>query len=135
MKINGGHRGARKLWRDYLPRLKYHNPTVSMVVNRTADQTAPSTLTLLYEQGTQKVIDMKNKTEPEIFKQLLTETGAVEVKATPEEEAEFKRIAAQEIVSEEHRRETRARIAAKLREEQFMAQARASVAASQQPAA
>lgn len=32
-----GHQGAKKVWREYLPRLKYYNPVVSMVVNRTGD--------------------------------------------------------------------------------------------------
>lgn len=39
-----GHLGGRKFWKDNLPRLKYHNPEVPMIVNRTHDQLGPSTL-------------------------------------------------------------------------------------------
>ncbi|KAL1855714.1 hypothetical protein Daus18300_010997 [Diaporthe australafricana] len=39
-----GHLGGRRFWRDNLPRLKYHNPEVPMIVNRTHDQQGPSTL-------------------------------------------------------------------------------------------
>ncbi|MCJ1485642.1 hypothetical protein MMC06_005817 [Schaereria dolodes] len=47
-KLNDGHFGARKFWRNHLPRLKYHNPAVSMTINRSADQTGPATLTVFF---------------------------------------------------------------------------------------
>jgi len=104
-----------------------------MVVNRTADQTAPSILTLFYREGESHTIDMKNRSESEVLKQLLDTTKAVEVKPSQEEEAEFKRIAEQEVLSEEHRRQTRIRKETALREEQLLSQARSAVAASQPP--
>ncbi|ROT43395.1 hypothetical protein SODALDRAFT_327595 [Sodiomyces alkalinus F11] len=31
---NDGHMGPRRFWRDMLPRLKYYNPAIPMIVNR-----------------------------------------------------------------------------------------------------
>ncbi|KAI9697228.1 MAG: hypothetical protein M1836_004792 [Candelina mexicana] len=47
-KINDGHFGPRKFWRLYLPSLKYHNPAISMTVNRTTDQEGPATMTIYF---------------------------------------------------------------------------------------
>ncbi|CAF9931772.1 MAG: hypothetical protein HETSPECPRED_008192 [Heterodermia speciosa] len=47
-KLNDGHFGARKVWRQYLPRLKYHNPAVSMTVDRSEDNTGPATLSIFF---------------------------------------------------------------------------------------
>lgn len=38
--------GARKVWHDYLPRLKYYNPAIPMIVNRTHDNAGPATLSI-----------------------------------------------------------------------------------------
>ncbi|KAL3417784.1 50s ribosomal protein mrp49 [Phlyctema vagabunda] len=43
-----GHYGARKFWKQYLPRLKYHNPAVPMTVNRTKDAATVPVLTIHY---------------------------------------------------------------------------------------
>lgn len=43
--------GPRKFWRENLPRLKYHNPAVPMVVNRTFDQEGPATLRIYLRDG------------------------------------------------------------------------------------
>ncbi|KUI67653.1 54S ribosomal protein MRP49, mitochondrial [Cytospora mali] len=45
-KWNDGHYGSRNFWRDHLPRLKYHNPHIPMIVNRTHDQHGPATLSI-----------------------------------------------------------------------------------------
>lgn len=45
-KFNDGHMGGRRFWRENLPRLKYHNPEVPMIVNRTHEQTGPATLSI-----------------------------------------------------------------------------------------
>lgn len=50
-KQDKGHAGSRKFWRDHLPSLKYHNPSVPMIVNRTRDQEVTPTLTI-YMKGT-----------------------------------------------------------------------------------
>ena len=47
-KINDGHRGARQVWRNHLPRLKYHNPAVSMTIDRSHDQAGPATLSIFF---------------------------------------------------------------------------------------
>ena len=51
-KINGGHNGARKFWREYLPRMKYHNPGVSMTVDRSESQSGDSLMTIFYAPPT-----------------------------------------------------------------------------------
>ncbi|GJN74342.1 ribosomal protein MRP49 [Purpureocillium lilacinum] len=45
-KINGGHMGARKFWREYLPRLKYHNPAIPMIVNRHDQNSSAPTMSI-----------------------------------------------------------------------------------------
>jgi large subunit ribosomal protein MRP49 len=45
-RLNDGHMGGRKFWKENLPRLKYHNPEVPMIVNRTQEQTGPATLSI-----------------------------------------------------------------------------------------
>lgn len=47
-KFNDGHLGPRRVWRYYLPRLKYHNPAVSMTVSRSHDQAGPATLSVFF---------------------------------------------------------------------------------------
>lgn len=47
-KFNDGHLGSRRVWRYYLPRLKYHNPAVSMTVSRSHDQAGPATLSVFF---------------------------------------------------------------------------------------
>ncbi|KAG6069006.1 hypothetical protein E4U32_006056 [Claviceps aff. humidiphila group G2b] len=47
MRMDGGHMGARKFWREKLPRLKYYNPSIPMIVNR-HDQNATSPLLKIY---------------------------------------------------------------------------------------
>ncbi|KAG8405351.1 hypothetical protein J3458_022011 [Metarhizium acridum] len=44
--MSNGHMGARKFWRQYLPRLKYHNPAVPMILNRHDDNAAPPIMTI-----------------------------------------------------------------------------------------
>lgn len=45
-KFDHGHAGPRKFWKTHLPSLKYHNPTVPMIVNRTRDQRSTPILTI-----------------------------------------------------------------------------------------
>ncbi|EMC95050.1 hypothetical protein BAUCODRAFT_35049 [Baudoinia panamericana UAMH 10762] len=47
-KLEGGHMGPRKFWRHELVRLKYHNPAVSMTVDRTARPEDDATLSIHY---------------------------------------------------------------------------------------
>ncbi|KAL7783041.1 mitochondrial ribosomal protein L51 [Trichoderma afarasin] len=46
LRLKGGHMGARKFWREYLPRLKYHNPSIPMIVNRHDQNQLPPIMTI-----------------------------------------------------------------------------------------
>ncbi|KAF4123805.1 large subunit ribosomal protein MRP49 [Geosmithia morbida] len=49
--LRNGHMGPRKFWREYLPRLKYHNPSIPMIVNRhRQNETAPK-MTIYLRDG------------------------------------------------------------------------------------
>ncbi|CAK7203216.1 hypothetical protein SEUCBS139899_005947 [Sporothrix eucalyptigena] len=48
---NNGQYGPRKFWQTCLPRLKYWNPSIPMIVNRTADTAGPATLTIYLRHG------------------------------------------------------------------------------------
>lgn len=151
---------GRKFWRHYLPRLKYHNPAIPMIVERTTDTTAPATMTLTFapssnpspasspapiqstasptqstaptSSGTSQPqskpqqaqtpgapsseglasrihsIDMKGRHESEILKELLKVCeGAVEIKATAEEEAELRAMDEQRVKSERDSKRSR----------------------------
>ncbi|MCJ1226639.1 hypothetical protein MMC12_003292 [Toensbergia leucococca] len=115
VKINDGHFGARKFWHSYLGRLKYHNPAVSMTLNRTNDQSGPAILTVFFAPPAAPMaspapplstsitispsqqmpfdrtesIDMKHKHESEILSRLMSITNASPVLPTPEEEVEM----------------------------------------------
>ncbi|KAH7399139.1 CI-B8 domain-containing protein [Phaeosphaeria sp. MPI-PUGE-AT-0046c] len=43
-KLDGGHRGARKFWREMLPRMKFRNPSIPMTISRHTDPDGPSLL-------------------------------------------------------------------------------------------
>lgn len=118
--MNGGHLGARKFWRNALPRLKYHNPTVSMVIDRTNIEDGPATLTIQFEQPASttsesssttllatratvspteestniraEIIDMKNIRDSEILSQLMKITNAVQVFPSAKDEAELRKL-------------------------------------------
>ncbi|KZZ98467.1 Ribosomal protein/NADH dehydrogenase domain protein [Moelleriella libera RCEF 2490] len=46
LRMDDGHMGARKFWREHLPRLKYHNPSVPMIVNRHDNNQSPPLMTI-----------------------------------------------------------------------------------------
>ncbi|KAL1600019.1 hypothetical protein SLS59_006093 [Nothophoma quercina] len=43
-KIYGGHRGARKFWREMLPRIKYRNPSIPIEISRHNSAEGPALL-------------------------------------------------------------------------------------------
>ncbi|KAI1388336.1 CI-B8 domain-containing protein [Hypoxylon trugodes] len=51
MKWNNGHFGPRKFWKTCLPRLKFWNPAIPMIVNRTLDQSAPAKMSIYFRQA------------------------------------------------------------------------------------
>jgi large subunit ribosomal protein MRP49 len=140
IKINGGHFGPRRFWHMYLPRLKYHNPAVSMTVNRTANQLGPATMTIYFAPDASRpaadpaaderteVIDMKHKMEGEILRELMEATRAQEVEATEEEMEEMRAYEEQASRSQEDRVRERLRVEARRKEAALLAQARELVA-------
>ena len=141
--------GARKIWRNCLPRLKYHNPAVSMTVERSDNQSGPSVLTVYYGSRTQpalpvptisndegvstedrgsldktEVIDMKGKHEREILDDLLGITRARTVESTEEEAAELAQLEEQQRRSGIDRERTTRLVEAEKREKMLLEQAR-----------
>ncbi|KAK6955335.1 hypothetical protein Daesc_002968 [Daldinia eschscholtzii] len=51
MKWNDGHLGARKFWKNCLRNLKYWNPAIPMIVNRTTDQSSPAKMSIYFRQA------------------------------------------------------------------------------------
>ncbi|KAK1754588.1 CI-B8 domain-containing protein [Echria macrotheca] len=120
-KMEGGHMGPRKFWRENLPRLKFWNPAVPMIVNRIADPLGPAILTVYLREGggplakadvsqpssatdgmskapppanDEKVlvVDMKGLRSDEILKEFLKKTSAVPVETPLEEKMEIQEI-------------------------------------------
>ncbi|KAL8313431.1 hypothetical protein RB597_006079 [Gaeumannomyces tritici] len=51
LKNGKGHVGPTKFWRDNLPRLKYWNPSVPMLVNRSPDDDKLATMSIYLQQS------------------------------------------------------------------------------------
>ena len=105
---NDGHFGARKVWRNHLPRLKYYNPSVSMTVQRHNEAEGPSVLTVFFNEptsslhsgaaadqtysepiGRTQTIDMKHKLDIDILAHLMEITKAKPYEQTAAETAEL----------------------------------------------
>jgi len=109
-KSNDGHLGARKFWRECLPRLKYHNPDVDMeVVRRMLDssrkegndggeavdgststsnskEATPATLSIFYDKDTTpQTLDVRYKYPEDIMSELIKLTSATPIIPTAEE--------------------------------------------------
>ncbi|KAL2197244.1 CI-B8 domain-containing protein [Corynascus similis CBS 632.67] len=156
-RINQGHMGPRVFFREALPRLKYWNPAVPMVVNRSYDQSGPATLTLYFRepgatlpsdlpqpssstQGLAKApapaegeraltIDMKNRRSEAILKEFMEKSGAVSVKMSPEDEAIMREVEERERIGAIDRERIRKLNEAAKREKQMIAQAHSEAAA------
>lgn len=148
-RIEDGHAGPRKFWRQYLPRLKYHNPSVSMTVNRTTDQTAPAILTVFFAtpgsaasssssassaSGEQNEItdriDMKHKRDNEILDQFMHITKAIPYEATPEEVTQMAEVKEMETRSRKARAINDKFIADRAREAAILEMARKGIAST-----
>ncbi|KAK3172932.1 hypothetical protein OEA41_006258 [Lepraria neglecta] len=152
-KINDGHFGARKVWRNYLPRLKYHNPAVSMTVNRTDDQEGPATLTIHFAPPSKstsptaspapasstdpstppsdhnpsrrvETIDMKHKQDSEILSRLLELTKATPYEASPDELVELREVDDNKMRSDRDKKAQMRLNQIRKQEEVLLAQAR-----------
>ncbi|KAL9534819.1 hypothetical protein SMMN14_01242 [Sphaerulina musiva] len=90
-KMAAGHMGPRKFWRNELVRLKYHNPTVSMTVDRTALQDDPAVMSVHIQpedSETEKIekINMKDYRSSEILDALVQLTKASVIEPTTEDQ-------------------------------------------------
>ncbi|KAK1827557.1 CI-B8 domain-containing protein [Podospora conica] len=141
----GGHMGPRKFMKENLPRLKFWNPAVPMIVNRTPDSEGPATLTLYFrEDGTPNpretpqppssttgaskapapvagekavTIDIKGVYSTEILDKFIERTSAVPVQPTQAELEEAAEIAELRRRGEIDRAENAKLIAEKKREQ------------------
>lgn len=82
---------SRKFWRNELVRLKYHNPTVSMTVDRTALQDDPAVMSVHIQpedSETEKIekINMKDYRSSEILDALVQLTKASVIEPTTEDQ-------------------------------------------------
>ncbi|PVI05934.1 hypothetical protein DM02DRAFT_610279 [Periconia macrospinosa] len=157
-KIEGGHRGARKFWREMLPRMKYRNPAVPMEISRHEQPDGPSLLhiftaanksppapnktapappasspnpanTLTPDTTTPThSINIQGMTELAILEQLVQKTGAQPLEMTPEETQEWDEVHGFHSRSEKDRQETRARFLNERHEKQMMRIARGQTA-------
>ncbi|KAI0161344.1 CI-B8 domain-containing protein [Xylariaceae sp. FL1272] len=90
MRWNEGHFGPRKFWRECLPRLKFYNPAVPMLVNRSTNNEGPATLSIYFRQPDSEA----PRTPSEILKTMLPlarqphSSTANEHPAPPPEEGE-----------------------------------------------
>lgn len=130
-RMKDGHLGPRKFWRQCLPRLKYHNPTVSMTVERNTNQEGPAVMTVHFTEAdaakeAEKVvtIDMKYKHESEILAQVMELTKAEPVSATQEEIDMLQKLEEAQKKSDEDRARNEAYKEAKARSDAILAQAR-----------
>ncbi|KAI9903315.1 hypothetical protein N3K66_002667 [Trichothecium roseum] len=46
-----GHQGPKKFWSEYLPRLKFHNPSVPMIINRHRQNEKHPVMTIYFRDG------------------------------------------------------------------------------------
>ncbi|KAF4450977.1 hypothetical protein F53441_5968 [Fusarium austroafricanum] len=154
--FKNGHMGAKKFWLENLPRLKYHNPSVPMIVNRhnrnnkkpilsvylrkpdtstpapTARSQPASSRNNLSKatppDADEKIItvDMHEKHSSHILEYVLAETRAVPIKPTKEEIRELQELDAMARQAEVDRARVRSLREEKKREEDMLKRARAA---------
>ncbi|KAG6008229.1 hypothetical protein E4U21_004828 [Claviceps maximensis] len=156
IKMKDGHMGARKFWQEYLPRLKYHNPSVPMILNRHDDYRTPPLLTIYLRTKpddpttatttTQPVssctnlspaqppaphekivtIDLKSKHSTQILEHFLAETRAEPIEMSKEDIAEMQHFEGLNRQSALDRERVRQLRAEKKKEEDMLKRARAA---------
>ncbi|KAK2018851.1 hypothetical protein LZ32DRAFT_599144 [Colletotrichum eremochloae] len=150
-----GHVGPKKFWREMLPRLKYYNPAVPMIVNRKSNIEGTAIMSVYFSatgapvdpstlpqppssaidnskaqpplEGVEHVvkIDMKNKHSQQILDQLLAETKSEAILPGPEDEIEMKAVEELRIKSEKDRQANLKIREEEKREKAMLARARA----------
>ena len=141
-KSQDGHLGSRRFWRNFLPRLKYHNPAVSMTVERNTNQSGPATMTVFFTPETEpstnnadsvdrslinerlQTIDMKFRDESEILAELLKITQGQAVQVTEEDELQLQESNQLQSKTEQDRTRSRLVVEARMREKRLLEQAR-----------
>ncbi|KAF5696517.1 ribosomal MRP49 [Fusarium mundagurra] len=154
--FKNGHMGAKKFWRENLPRLKYHNPSVPMIVNRHSrnnkkptisiylrkpDASTPAPATRSQPSSSRNnmskatppdvdekiiTVDMTEKHSSHILEYVLAETRAVPIKPTKEEIRELQELDAMARQAELDRARMRSLREEKKREEDMLKRARAA---------
>jgi len=154
--FKNGHMGAKKFWRENLPRLKYHNPSVPMIVNRHSRNNKKPTLSIYLRKpdastpapatrsqpsssrnnmskatppdADEKIItvDMTEKHSSHILEYVLAETRAFPIKPTKEEIRELQELDAMARQAEVDRARMRSLREEKKREEDMLKRARAA---------
>ncbi|CVK86792.1 related to ribosomal protein MRP49 [Fusarium mangiferae] len=154
--FKNGHMGAKKFWRENLPRLKYHNPSVPMIVNRHSRNNKKPTISIYLRKpdtstpapatrsqpsssrnnmskatppdADEKIItvDMTEKHSSHILEYVLAETRAVPIKPTKEEIRELQELDAMARQAEVDRARMRSLREEKKREEDMLKRARAA---------
>ncbi|KAH8701681.1 50S ribosomal protein Mrp49 [Talaromyces proteolyticus] len=149
-RMNGGHMGARRFWRQCLPRLKFHNPAIQMSVKQTDDQEGPAALTIFFSgqpRNTQHhtdsiedkyapapsdsektiVLDVKNNDYSQIWQKVKEATGAEDIQATEKEQEELENFRNMDIKSEQDRIRVAGIRQAKKDQERMLQEARGEV--------
>ncbi|KAF5672245.1 ribosomal MRP49 [Fusarium denticulatum] len=154
--FKNGHMGAKKFWRENLPRLKYHNPSVPMIVNRHSRNNKKPTISIYLRKpdastpapatrsqpsssrnnmskatppdADEKIVtvDMTEKHSSHILEYVLAETRAVPIKPTKEEIRELQELDAMARQAEVDRTRMRSLREEKKREEDMLKRARAA---------
>ncbi|KAF5533563.1 ribosomal MRP49 [Fusarium napiforme] len=154
--FKNGHMGAKKFWRENLPRLKYHNPSVPMIVNRHSRNNKKPTISIYLRKpdastpapatrsqpsssrnnmskatppdADEKIVtvDMTEKHSSHILEYVLAETRAVPIKPTKEEIRELQELDAMARQAEVDRARMRSLREEKKREEDMLKRARAA---------
>ncbi|KAK9468148.1 hypothetical protein V1512DRAFT_258862 [Lipomyces arxii] len=80
-----GHMGARKFWKEYLPKIQFHNPNLAISVIRTSPQSKedeenePASLSVIFNDRPPFELDIKNMRSEAILHQFINGTSAEQV--------------------------------------------------------
>ncbi|KAJ5606486.1 hypothetical protein N7510_009267 [Penicillium lagena] len=152
-KIYQGHAGARHFWRKCMPRLKYHNPGISMTVRQTQDQEVPATLTIYFAERISStanalvgstaltdahapppekaektaVMNLKDLSWTDIWTRVQAATGVQEIATTSEDAEALKKLEEMRIKGEKDKVRVQSMRQAKKDQERMLAEARGEV--------
>lgn len=93
LKNGQGHVGPTKFWRDNLPRLKFWNPSVPMIINRTPEPDKPATMSIYLRQSAPGSSKKKGASKPATTTTTTTATTPKSPEAATADTAEAKQAA------------------------------------------